>query len=363
MQRFHTSRLVALGALCCLSSLGQKPAQADEPILTNLPAHPLNVSTVPPIGDVNPYGVAFVPHGFPRGGPLHPGDILVSNFNDGDNTQGTGRTIMKVTPDGSASVFFQGPKGLGLTTALGVLKAGLVLVGNVPTTDKGSTVHQGSLLILDRFGRVIADLSDEKLLDGPWDLTVHDRGWLAQIFISNVLSGTVTRLDLIFRPFGRAFFLDATQIASGYLHRPDMAALVVGPTGLAYDADKDRLYVASAGDNTIFAIPHAGRRFSDAGKGRIVYQDDAHLRGPLGLVLAPNGDLITANGDAVNGDPAQPSELVEFTPEGHFVAQVSVDTGGQGGAFGIAIATSGDNIRFAAVDDINNTLDVWTLER
>ncbi len=35
-----------------------------------------------------------------------------------------------------------------------------------------------------------------------------------------------------------------------------------------------------------------------------------HLHGPFGLVLAPNGDLITANGDAVNGDPTQPSELV-----------------------------------------------------
>jgi hypothetical protein len=37
------------------------------------------VSTVPPNGDVNPYGVAFVPQGFQSGtGPLRPGDILVS---------------------------------------------------------------------------------------------------------------------------------------------------------------------------------------------------------------------------------------------------------------------------------------------
>ena len=32
------------------------------------------------------------------------------------------------------------------------------------------------------------------------------------------------------------------------------------------------------------------------------------LRKPLALVLAPNGDLITRNGDAVNADPTQPSE-------------------------------------------------------
>src|SRR5215471_5173764 len=49
------------------------------------------VSTVPPNGDVNPYGVAFVPQGFQSGsGPLRAGDILVSNFNNSKNLQGTG---------------------------------------------------------------------------------------------------------------------------------------------------------------------------------------------------------------------------------------------------------------------------------
>ena len=52
------------------------------------------VSTVPANGDVNPYGVAFVPQGFQRGnGPLQPGDILVSNFNNSSNLQGTGTTL------------------------------------------------------------------------------------------------------------------------------------------------------------------------------------------------------------------------------------------------------------------------------
>jgi hypothetical protein len=49
----------------------------------------------------------------------------------------------------------------------------------------------------------------------------------------------------------------------------------------------------------------------------------------------PNGDLITANGDAVNGDPTQPSEIVEFTKNGEFVGQFNVDAG-QEGAFGMA---------------------------
>jgi len=93
----------------------------------------------------------------------------------------------------------------------------------------------------------------------------------------------------------------------------------------------------------------------------LVYQDNVHLHGPLGLLLTPGGNLITANGDAVNSDPSQPSELVEFTRAGQFVAQFSVDPG-QGAAFGIALHVSGDKIRFAAVDDATNVLEIWDLE-
>ena len=84
--------------------------------------------------DVNPYGVAFVPSDFPQGGLLHPGDVLVSNFNSSNNVQGTGTTIVRITPQGQQSVFFTSTEP-GLSTALGVLKGGFVIVGNVPTTD------------------------------------------------------------------------------------------------------------------------------------------------------------------------------------------------------------------------------------
>ena len=154
-------------------------------------------------------------------------------------------------------------------------------------------------------------------------------------------------------------FESMTQIASGYLTQPNSAALVVGPTGLAFDPSTDTLYVASTGNNAIYAIPNAAQRRNDAGMGRLVYQDNAHLHGPLGLVLAPNGDLITANGDAVNGDSTQPSELIEFTPGGKFVGEFSIDPT-EGGAFGLAVTNVGGVLRLAAVDDNTNSLDVWT---
>lgn len=331
------------------------------PLLPGLSATPtLSASTVPTNGDVNPYGVAFVPTDFARGGMLSPGDILVSNFNNKDNKQGTGTTIVSISPTGKQSLFFQG-SGLGLTTALGVLSKGFVIVGNVPTTDgTPATVQRGSLLILDKNGKQVGTLQDPNLLNGPWDLTLLDEGSHAQVFVSNVLSGTVTRLNLRIS-HGTVTQQSATQIASGYAHRTDPNALLLGPTGLALDARHGVLYVASTADNAVFAIHDPLHTKTDAGMGTLVYKDNNHLRGPLGLVLAPNGNLLTTNGDAVNPDATQPSEIVEFTPGGQFVAQRSVDASGSGGAFGIAITGEGGHVRFAAVDDVNNTLEVWNI--
>jgi len=54
-----------------------------------LPSPVRVVSTVPANGDVNPYGVAFVPGNFDtNSGPLKHGDILISNFNSKSNLQG-----------------------------------------------------------------------------------------------------------------------------------------------------------------------------------------------------------------------------------------------------------------------------------
>jgi hypothetical protein len=324
----------------------------------------LSVSTAPSNGDSNPYGVAFVPKGFPEGGPLSPGDVLVSNFNSSSGIQGTGTTIVQIKQTNNPSTvpaFFAGTAPLGLTTALGVLKRGFVIVGNVPTTDGTcNTISQGSLLIIDRNGNLVTTLADAKLLDGPWDLTIHDDGDFAQVFVSNVLSGTVTRLDLRI-PFGsdKVFVESATQIASHYGTACNAAAVVVGPTGLAYDDDTDVLYVASTDDNAVYAVPHAGRTFQDQGTGRLVYSDTIHLHGPLGLALAPNGDLIVANGDAINQDPSQLNEIVEFTPRGKFVSQFQVDTGAAGAAFGLAVTHRGNKILFAAVDDNPGNLNEW----
>jgi hypothetical protein len=270
--------------------------------------------TIPPNGDLNPYGVAFVPQDFPSGGKIAPGDVLVANFNNSNNLQGTGVTIIKFTPsagavtplvspgqNGQATTFFTS-KVTGLSTALGVLRKGFVIVGNLPSTDGTFKTHgQGSLQVIDRNGNLVNLLMDAKFFGSPWDLTINDEGATAQLFVSNAVTGTVVRLDLSVGDKGVAIRSE-NEIAQGYAHRGDPAAFVLGPTGLAFDKNTKILYVASTLDNAIFAVSAAGMRTSPVDRGDLVFQDK-HLRGPLALVFAPNGDLITANGDAVMGTP------------------------------------------------------------
>jgi hypothetical protein len=327
---------------------------------------PTQVSTVPPNGDVNPYGVAFVPEGFHHGaGPLRPGDILVSNFNNNMNLQGTGTTIVRVSASGAVSTFFAGPPhpggtpGLGLSTALAVLRHGFVIVGNVPSTDGTcGTATPGSLLVIDNTGNQVSMISDPNI-NGPWDMAMLDEGNHAVAFVSNVFAGTVVRLNLNVDTNG-VTVVNETVIASGYQQRCDAVAFVVGPTGLVYDRNRDVLFVASTEDNAVFAVRHAATRNNSGGTGTVIYSDAVHLHGPLAMAEAPNGHLLVSNSDVINPDPTQPSEIVEFTKQGQFVKQLSVDPA-QGGSFGLAVNVVEDTSFFAAVDDNTATLTILNI--
>jgi hypothetical protein len=317
------------------------------------PFIPAQGSTSPSNGDLNPYGLAVVPNGFPAG-MLQPGQLLVSNFNDSGNIQGNGSTIVIIDPatGQQASVpFFQGSGLIGFTNALGIVKAGFVFAGSVT-----STPANGGLLVIDSSGKLVTTIKDGT--NGPWGLAINNQGkTAAQLFISNVLDGIVTRLQVSFQQ-GFSVIGTATTIGAGYAFGLDSVGLVVGPAGLAYDSDKDVLYVASEDDNEIFAIVHAASARSSSSQGTLVYADNDHLHGPLGLMIAPNGNLVTANADpAVHVDPLQPSELVEFTTSGQFVRQFSIDPN-TGSAFAILNVASGGANQFAYVDDTSSTLSI-----
>ncbi len=333
-------------------------------------------STIPANGDLNPYGVAVVPR---TEGLLQSGDVLVSNFNNSANHQGQGSTIVQVSPDGTVSQFAQidpaslpgsCPGGVGLTTALVVLRSGWVIVGSLPTSDGTSaTAQAGCLIVLDSNGDVRETISGYGI-NGPWDMTALDEGPIAELFVTNVLNGTVaaspdpanpnvvnggTVLRLLLVTLGNEppKVVAVRKIGSGFPERTDQAALVIGPTGLGLGPN-GTLYVADTLANRIAAIPNAAFRVSDDGTGTTVSENGA-LNGPLGLAIAPGGDILTANG----GD----GNLVETTPGGAQVAMQALDTTptppgppGNGALFGLAVAPHGTGVYF--VDDDTNTLNL-----
>lgn len=357
------SKAAFRGASCLLGMIAAVAAtssngQAQTSILKGL-GTPQVLSTVPSNGDLNPYGVAFVPTGFPTSGLLKPGDILVSNYNNNQNLQGTGTTIVDFR-DGEQTLFFQAPAGSGLSTGLAVLKAGFVLVANMPTVDGTfATVKPGSLIAINPAGQTVWTLADKAIINGPWDFTVNDQGSTVTVYVSNVIGGTIERIVLSVETSGISV-ISSTEISSGYPHHGDPATLVDGPTGLAYDSVRDILYVASTVDNAIYAMADASQVVQNGLKGYRIYSDNLHLHGALALTLAPNGNLICSSNDVINAVPAQPSELVEFTRGGVFVAEHSVDPN-LGGSFGLGFGTVNGKTTFAAVDDNTATLEVWTV--
>jgi hypothetical protein len=302
-------------------------------------------STVPHNGDVNPYGVAVSPV---THGKLIQGHVLVSNFNNKANEQGTGTTIVQIGPGGAFDLFAQidaqnlpgpCPGGVGLTTALVVLRSGWVIVGSLPTIHGNpATSKAGCLIVLNDQGKPVETISGD-LINGPWDMTAFDGGTFAVLFVTNVLNGTVAaggatvfqgtvvRLTVALpnqnnqgndngndNDEGPRVIM-RTKIGSGFGEHTDPTALVVGPTGVGLGLDGS-LFVADTVGNGISKITDALTRTTDAGTGTQI-TSGLPLNGPLGLVIAPNGDILAVN--SLDG------KIVETTTSGSQVASFTLD--------------------------------------
>jgi hypothetical protein len=308
----------------------------------------------PAKGDGNPYGVAVVPHSI---GKLVGGDVLVSNFNDSKNQQGTGSSIVQVSPSGKASVFAVVPrptatKAVGLTTAIAVLRSGYVIVGSLPAPGgMSSAMTPGALSILNSHGKVSETLSGGDI-NGPWDMTAVDHGTTATLFVTNVLNGTVAgagktvhhgtvvRITLSI-VHGHAPAVTSNRvIAKGFAEHTDPNALVVGPTGVGL-GKSGVLYVADSVGNRIAAIPSALTRTSALGGGGMTVSSGGALNDPLGVAIAPNGDVLSMNGADGNA--------IETSPAGHQVLVKQLIANGGGDLFGLAVAPHAAGVYY--VDD------------
>lgn len=326
-------------------------------------------STVPSNGDVNPYGLAVIPATV---GTLTRGNLLVSNFNNAANLQGTGTTIVQISPDGTMSLFAQidaanlpgpCPGGVGLTTALAVLKTGWVVVGSLPTTDGTSaTAKAGCLLVLDSNGNVVETFSGHGI-NGPWDMTASDGGSTASLFVTNVLNatvagggnvvnrGTVLRLNLTISKGSNPVLSSTTTVGSGFSEKTDPAALVIGPTGVHLASDGATLYVADTVNNRIASISNAMQRTSSAGTGTTVTSGGV-LNDPLGLTISSTGNIITANG--------ADGFMLLTSPSGQQLGKSLLDSSGNppgsGALFGVAFV---NGVGLYYVDDATNTLNLF----
>ena len=357
----------------------------DGSILQGLTAINTIGSTVPSNGDINPYGLARVER---TTGNLYEGDFLVSNFNASSNLQGTGTTIVEVAPNGSVSLFAQinpatlpgpCPGGVGMTTALVVLRSGWGIVGSLPTTDgMPDTIGAGCLIVLNSAGTPVETFFGS-LINGPWDMTADETDHEAKLFVTNVLNGTVAaggsvvnqgtvlRIDLGVSSKSMPWIESMTVVGSGFPERTDPAALVIGPTGVglspAWNGDQDSdgesagqenarvLYVADSLNNRIAVIPHALGRTNSADIG-VTLTSGGSLNDPLGLVVAPNQHILTVNGDD--------GYITEITPHGHQIAKKLLDnTGGpppgNGTLFGLVFDPW---VGVVFVDDGSNTLNL-----
>jgi hypothetical protein len=346
-------------------------AAAPDGFLETLHRHTTVTSTVPDNGDQNPYAVVVAPVSV---GKIQKGDVLVDNFNDRNNLQGLGTTIVDYNPSTrKLSQFAAIPRhvagcrgGVGLTTAMTMLKAGWVIVGSLPSSDGTTTTKgQGCLIVLDPQGNVAGTITSPHI-NGPWgNMAVIDKGGTATLFVSNtgfgvgaatdnppvVNQASVLRIELTIPEDKPPVVTDETVIASGFGEQADKSVFIIGPTGLAL-ADNGTLYVSDAIGNRIVAIHDATTRTDSAGTGQEVTKDGL-LQRPLAICLAPNGHLLATNGlngQVVEIDPATGKQLYAQWID----ADKAQQPPGSGDLFGLAMEPSGKG--FYYVEDDVNTL-------
>jgi hypothetical protein len=356
------------------------PAAADQPhgFLEHVHRHTTLTSTVTDNGDLNPYAVVVAPA---SAGRIQKDDVLVDNFNNISNLQGTGTTIIGYRPSTQSSYLFarlpqnlpQCPGGVGLTTAMVMLRSGWVIVGSTPSRD-GTTATKGPgcLIVLDSSGHFVTAWAGPQIND-PWgDMGVLDQGETATLFISMAGFGlpgpevidhatglpvvkhtsTVLRLALAIPPGKPPAITSMTVVGDGFAARADRDNFLLGPTGLALAPD-GTLYVTDGLDNLITSIPQALTRTASAGTGTVITQDGL-LSWPLAMVMTPQGHLLVCNGKdgrLVEVDPASRTQI--------YAQWINNDQAqsppGNGDLFGIALTPDAKGFYYV-MDDVNSIM-------
>ncbi|MEO6912559.1 MAG: hypothetical protein ABI182_00885 [Candidatus Baltobacteraceae bacterium] len=313
-------------------------------------------STVDPQnGDQNPYGldVARV-----DADQIETGDLVVCNFNNAANVQGTGTTIVALHPrPGSTPLRIAAREELLGCDALALAPNDNIWAAAFADNDNPIvSPSRGLLTSLDQ---------------GPWHgpfgqtFAAHPGPFgIAAFYESNAGNGSIVRIDIL---SGGGFRFDV--IATGFAVNHGAPGSILGPSGLQYDAKHDRLYIVDGADNTLVAFRHVstipaggivvnGGTFSGpfAHRARLVFSG-APLNGPISSALLPNGHLVLGN----TLDPNGQNLMVEITANGRVLAIKNVDTGLGAALFGmVAAGRSLGDLKLYFNDDNDNTVKALT---
>ncbi|MDQ6929198.1 MAG: hypothetical protein M3126_00850 [Candidatus Eremiobacteraeota bacterium] len=308
-------------------------------------------STVDPSnGDQNPYGLAIAPA---ERGLFQKGDLVVCNFNNAANVQGTGTTIVALHPK-------QGSTPLRVAQDRSLLGCTEVALG--PTDNVwASAFAANDNPIVSPNGAVLTTLAG-----GPWS------GPFGQVFApagehrapafyeSNATNGTIVRINI--KP-GMPFTYDI--IAKGFAVNGGAPGSILGPSGLQYDAQSDKLYIVDGDNNTVVTFRHvstipnggivvSGHTFSGpfAGRAKLLFSGEP-LNGPISSALLNDGHLVLGN----TLDPNGKNIMVEIDSHGRLLGTKNVDTGASGAIFGM-VAAPGHERSLYFNDDNENAVKV-----
>jgi hypothetical protein len=346
------SMLPAAGGATASQSLGQARPESTKSVLKGLAKQAVIGSTIDPkLHQLNPYGLTVAPA---TTGDFTKGDLVVCNFNDKENVQGTGYTIVALHPTpGSKPRLVSDSKTLVGCDALALGPADDIWAAAFSSNDNPVLSASGTL--------------EENIKGKPFDrpfgqIYAQPKTASAAFYETNAADGTVVRINL-----GSKFTYDV--IAKGFAVNHGKPGSIFAPSGLAYDPNGDVLYIVDGTNNTVVAfsnvstIPNGGIVVEKGGtefKGpkasdaRLVLAGSP-LNGPISSALLYNGNLVIGN----TTNPSGQNLLIELTPSGKVLDVRNVDTGAAGALFGIvATGTSAADTKVYFNDDNDNNLQV-----
>ena len=306
-------------------------------------------SVVDPVtGDVNPYGLDVAAS---TSGDIDAGDLVVCDFNDKANVQGTGTSLLAIHPTvGSMPRHILSDKRLRGCDALALAPDDTIWPADFIANDTPIVTSSGQFVT--------------GLRSGPWHhpfgIAFSTSKTVPAFYVSNAGDGSLVRIGL-------SPSISFTVIATGFPINGGAPGSILGPSGLNYAPDKDRLYVVDGQNNALYAINNIstipangivvnGLTFSGpaASNAHVIYAG-APLNGPISSAILPGGHIAVGN----TLDPAGKNLIIEITLSGHVVSVRNVDTGAAGALFGmVATGTTPATTRLYFNDDNDNTLKV-----